>query len=181
MRLRKWASLVFFLSSYAPLAVIILLKDLDTSWRPKHVAILVVVCTIAIVSVALLWLGMRSIRQGSGVTVRSIATKSGELVNYTIPYMISFFGFDLGDRYAVTAFLFFLALMYWLTVCTHNVFINPVLALMGWSLYEVTFEENGGEHQATFLAKQEFRKGDVVLVQYVARFFYVVTDVKPEV
>jgi hypothetical protein len=181
MKVRVWTSIIFFLSSYAPLAPIILFKDYDfTKHAFRNPTAVAIVVSIALAASGLLFVAMRQIRQGVLVTVRNVSNKSGELVNYTIPYMISFFGFDLSDANAIFAFMFFLALMYVLTVRTQNIFINPLLALRGWALYDVTYQQGTGDHQATFLAKTEFRVGDDILVQRVARFFYVVTAINPE-
>lgn len=181
MKVRRWTSITFFLSSYAPLAPIILFRDYnfrDHAFR-NPTAVTIVACIAALASI-FLFIAMRQIRHGVQVNVRAVANKSGELVNYTIPYMISFFGFELSDANAIFAFLFFLALMYVLTVQTQNIFINPLLAVRGWALYDVTYRTTAGEHQATFLARSEFRVGDDVLIQRVARFFYVVTAINPE-
>jgi hypothetical protein len=182
MNPRRWTSVVFFLSSYAPLAPIIIFKDYDRRYhRIAHPIGVAIVAAIAVISVILLFLAMRSIREGVVVDVRSVSNKSGELVNYTIPYMISFFGFDLGDGNAVFAFVFFLLLMYVLTVRTQNVFINPMLALRGWSLYDVTFADGKIDRQGTFLTREELRPGHSATIQRVARFFYIVTSTNPEV
>jgi hypothetical protein len=181
MKLRVWTSLVFFLSSYAPLAPIIIFKDYDLKTHTfRNPTAVVIVASIAVVAGALLFVAMGRIRHGVLVRVNAVSNKSGELVNYTIPYMISFFGFDLSDANAIFAFLFFLGLMYVLTVRTQNIFINPLLAVCGWALYEVTYGPAAAERQATFLSRTEFRIGDDVLIQRVARFFYVVTAINPE-
>jgi hypothetical protein len=182
MNPRGWTSIVFFLSSYAPLAPIIIFKDYDRQAHHfAHRVSVEIVAAIAVLSIILLFLAMRSIRAGVVVGVHSVSNKSGELVNYTIPYMISFFGFDLGDANAVFAFVFFLLLMYILTVRTQNVFINPMLALRGWCLYDVTFADGKIDRQGTFLTRDELRPGHSATIQRVARFFYIVTSTNPEV
>lgn len=182
MEARGFTSAIFFLSSYAPLAPIIIFKDLNlTTWRFAHPRGVAVVFLLALLSVIFLFLVMNKVRQGVDVKVLSVSSKSGELVNYTIPYMISFFAFDLGDWNAIFAFLFFLLLMYVLTLRTQNIFINPVLALAGWSLYDVAFRDGTAERQGAFLARHELHRDDTAVIQRVARFFYIVTATNPEV
>lgn len=95
--------------------------------------------------------------------------------------MISFFGFDLGDLRASSAFGIFMILMFILTIRTQNIFINPLLALIGYGLYDVEYMAENQCRHATFLSKHEFFNGDSCLVRDVSRFLYVVTKVNPEV
>jgi hypothetical protein len=179
MQTRRLVSVVFFLSSYAPLAPIIIFKDVDLHTRTfRHPHAVEIVAALAVLSIAVLLMAMHAVVEGAEVCVQSVNNQSGELVNYTIPYMISFFAFDLGNWNDIFAFLFFLALMYVLTLRTQNVLINPVLALFGWSLYEVTFMDVKTERQGTFLARVELHKGQEAVVQRIARFFYIVTGTK---
>jgi hypothetical protein len=179
MRAKPVVSVVFFLSSYAPLAPIIIFKDYDLgAGRLKHPTGVWIVSALALLSIVVLFLAMRSVSHGIDVRVQSVSHKSGELVNYTIPYMISFFAFDLGNWNDIFAFVFFLSLMYVLTLRTQNIFINPLLALWGWSLYDVTFLDVRTERQGTFLARVELHSADIAVVQRVARFFYIVTSTK---
>lgn len=182
MKTRPLASAIFFLSSYAPLAAIIAVKDFDfAAGRLKHPYGVLVVVALAVLSAGVLYAAVRQIRAGVEVTVRSVSNKSGELVNYTIPYMISFFAFDLGNWNEVVAFLAFLALMYVLTVRTQNIFINPLLAILGYSLYDVAFRDGDVDRQGALLAREELHAGDRAVLQRVARFFYIVTAINPEV
>jgi hypothetical protein len=182
MKTRIWAAVLIFISSYSPLAIIIFIKDFRTdSFTLVHPYASLGILLLAFTSVGLLYLSMLSIRQGDPVKVVRVSNQSGELVNYAIPYMITFFEFDLGDIRSVAAFGVFMLLMFWLTVRTQNIFINPILSLRGYGLYDVEYEENGKEKQATFLAKDEFWRGDTCLIRGVSRFLFVVTRVNPTV
>lgn len=179
MKPRTWAAVVMFVSSYSPLALILAIKDYDAKARSlQNPRTCVGILLLSAASVLLLWLAMQSIRLGCPVTIKRISNRSGELVNYTIPYMISFFGFSLGNWQDLVSFAVFMVLMCFLTIRTQSIFINPLLALMGYGLYDIEFDENGRSKQGIFLCRDELRIGDECLVQRLTPFQYCVTEIK---
>jgi hypothetical protein len=181
MKLRIWAAIIIFISSYSPLALILLIKDLDkVTWTLRNPIIAISILAIAAISVFVLSITTRVIRQGDVVTLTRVSSKSGELVNYTIPYMISFFGFDLGDWRELSAFIVFMLLMCMLTIRTQNIFINPILALQGYGLYDVEFKEGAEIKQAIFLSRNELHSGENCLIRRLSYFLYFVTETNPK-
>lgn len=181
MKLRLWAALAIFISSYSPLAVILLIKDLDEkTFIPQHPWVAGSLLAVALISVPVVLIAASSVKHGNSVTVVRVSNQSGELVNYSIPYMISFFEFSLGEWKALISFGLFLALMFVLTVRTQNIFINPILALVGYGLYDVEFTSAGVTQQATFLARRSLFAGDIARVRQLSRFLYLVTSPRPE-
>ena len=67
--------------------------------------------------------------------------------------MISFVVSDMGNLKLLISFAFFMFILYLLTMKTHNIFINPVLLLMGYGIYNVHYERNGNECEDLFLGK----------------------------
>lgn len=172
---RTWVSAVIFLSAYSPLALVLFIKDIDC----KHVSLehpmaAWLVLALGIVSVAILLLTMKGLDQGLNVTIKKVRLKSSDLVNYTIPYMISFFGFDLSSTKEIMVFALFMVLMCYLTIQTQNVFINPILALMGYGLYEVTYEERSKIRESIFLSRVDLNEGDRFEAQKLTRFLFLV-------
>ena len=135
LELRRGTSILFFVSSYSPLALIILLMDINPDFAFKspgswllHPTASVGALIIGVMSVFILLITVKQIGGGDNIKIIRVANQSGELVNYSIPYMISFFGFDLGNLSSVAAFLFFLVLMYVLTGRTTNCTKEAVIA-----------------------------------------------------
>jgi len=96
--------------------------------------------------------------------------------------MISFFVMDLGNKQMLYSFLFFMLIMYWLTLKTHNIFVNPILAVLGYNLYKVTYERNNFEYEDTFIVKGErLLSGDICRVAELSEQLYLVTDRNLEV
>jgi hypothetical protein len=177
---RSWISVVIFLSSYSPLAAVLFLRDLDCDFRVVHPAAAWTLLTVGLLSVALLFIVMRGLNQGFNVTVTKVNLRSSDLVNYTIPYMVSFFGFNLSDTKDLVVFGLFLILMCYLTIRTQNVFINPILALRGYGLYEVEYEERHKVKQSIFLSKIELDVGGRIEIQKLTRFLSLVITTENE-
>jgi hypothetical protein len=176
MDTRLFTSIVIFVSSYSPLAIILLIKDFNTAthWF-DHPRTCVIALIVAVVSVLVLIIVVAMLRGGGfPVTVRRISNRSNELVNYTIPYMISFFAFNLGSWQDLASFGWFMALMCFLTIRTQSLFINPILAFMGFGLYDVEYEENAVSKQGIFLSRRELTIGQQCQIARVSYFLYFV-------
>jgi hypothetical protein len=178
MKTRLFISITIFVSSYSPLAVILLVKDfnLTKQWFDHPLTCLVVVI-VALASLVVLLIVLKLVITGGfSVTVQRVSNRSNELVNYTIPYMISFFGFNLGSWQDLASFGWFMALMCFLTIRTQSLFISPVLALMGFGLYDVEYKEGDTTKQGIFLSRRELQIGKSCQIKKASYFLYFVTD-----
>ncbi len=179
MKLRFLAALLMFLSSYSPLALIVVIKDLDSkTGLPQHpiasLAILIVALGVCLIT----HIAVKRIKSGVPVVVSKISNKSSDLFTYTIPYMISFYNFNLGDWKTLLSLTIFMLLMFALAYRTQNVFINPVLALSGYGLYDCQFDENGKAKQGLFLSKHDFQLGDTCVIEQLSNFLFFVSSVQ---
>ena len=184
MKLRFVSSLLIFMSAYSPLSIIFLIQDFDFAKKEvMHPEIVWPILGLSVLSCVLLWMAVRYLKGSSPpITVKSVSNRSGELINYSIPYMISFFVMDLGNLKLLLSFGFFMFIMYWLTMKTHNIFINPVLAVMGYNIYDVHYERNGNECEDFFLVKgPRLRKNERCRIVEISEQLYVVTERNPEV
>lgn len=109
MKLRLLSSLLIFLSVYSPLSIIFLIQDFDMEKKElMHAAIVWSIIGVSIISCVLVWSAVRYLKVSSPpITVKSVSNQSGELINYSIPYMISFFVMDLGNLKLLLSFGFF--------------------------------------------------------------------------
>lgn len=179
MQLHFLSALAIFISGYAPLGLILVIKDLNenTAWfehpaRAAAIAVLFVVCALITLSAA------RNIKQGVQVKVNRVSNKSADMFTYTIPYMMSFYKFDLGDWKLLVCLFIFLALLFVLSYRTQNVFVNPVLALAGYGLYDCQFKEGTQEKQGLLLSKDHFQVGDYCAIKRLSNLMYFVTQVE---
>lgn len=111
------------------------------------------------------------------MTILKVANKSGDMFTYTIPYMISFFNFNLGDWKTLLSLFVFMALMFGLAYRTQNMFINPVLALAGYGLYDCQFRDGPKENQGLIISKLPPEAGDTCVVERLSYFLYFATTV----
>lgn len=181
MQLQFFSALSIFISGYAPLGLILIVKDLnERTYFPEHpirVAVIlgvILFCTLMAISAA------KNIKQGVPVKITKVSNKSGDMFTYTIPYMASFYNFNLGGWKVLLCLFIFLSLMFILSYRTQNVFVNPVLALAGYGLYDCQFKEGEQEKQGLFLSKSHFQIGDYCSIKRLSNLMYFVTHVQPK-
>lgn len=176
MNVNTFAAICIFTSAYSPLALIFTIKDYDfVNKKFNHPSSLITIWAITGLTLLLLYIVIKNIRGGHRVKIKDIEERSNELVNYTIPYMISFYGFDLGKYADILSFIAFMGLMGILTINTQSIFMNPILAIWKYGLYNVQFEENGRLKHGIILTKKELVIDESVEIQKISRFLYLVT------
>ena len=181
MKLRFLSSLLMFVSSYFPLALIFIIKDLDdATFLPKHPITAAMIAILVLIACGTALRAVRSIESGILVTITKVSNKSGDMFTYTIPYMISFYNFNLGDWKTLLSLFVFMSLMFALSYRTQNVFINPLLALAGYGLYDCQFKGSNREVQGFVISRHEFQLGDACVVEQLSNFLYFVSSVQPK-
>jgi hypothetical protein len=176
LRLHPWASLLLFLSAYAPLLLILVIKDYDPQqfhWLPQHPLFSTVILLIAIGSCIGILHAVRDIQSGLAVEVTKASNKSGEMFGYTIPYMLSFLRIDLGDWQTLLSLFIFLAMLFVVAYRTQTVFVNPVLALAGYMLIDCTFKRGATETQALVITKVPLKIGECYVIERMSHYLYI--------
>ncbi len=184
MKLRPLSSVLIFISAYSPLSIIFVIQDIDLENKSlKHPEVLWPIIGVSVLSCIIVWAAVSLIKNANPpVTIKQVSNRSGELINYSIPYMISFFVMDLGDTKLLLSFGFFMVIMFWMTLKTHNIFINPILACMGYNLYDVRYERDNKEYEDFFIIKGErLTSGERCRIVEVSEQLYLVTDRNPKV
>ena len=110
------------------------------------------------------------------VKVKGIKSRSVDLINYTIPYIFSFFGFDLSKTADVVSLTIFLLLMLLMTIKSKSVFMNPILLLAGYSLYDLEYEFDGKTNFTIVISNHDMRIGEVYYIRSLTRFLYFATE-----
>lgn len=177
MKPRLWTAVLMFISSYSPLLFILSARDFNFEKYQFNNPIVVGVCVVmAVVSFLLLKLVTRQFKGGIQVTVEKVENRSVELLNYTIPYLISFLPLKIGQPQELLAFGMFMLMMFWLTYKTDNLYINPVLTLIGYRLLRLTFKEQAEgsrELSVNVLAKQDLGGGEIIFVEKITTYLYI--------
>lgn len=168
-----------FVSAYAPLLIILIIKDYDSkplSLIPRHPLLCLGFLVVAVLScIGVLW-SVTQIRSGLSVEVTKAANKSGEMFGYTIPYMLSFMRIDLGDWQTLLSLFIFLGMMFVVAYRTQTVFVNPVLALAGYMLIDCTFKRGVVETQAMVITRTPIKIGDTYILERLSYYLYAVAQ-----
>jgi len=181
MKLRFVPALLVFVSSYFPLGIILIIKDFDVrGFRLLHPILAVSIAAIMITACFLVILTAHAIKTGIPIRIKRVANKSGEMFGYTLPYIISFYNFNLGDVKVILCLLIFMSLMFTLSYKTQNMMVNPILALAGYGFFDCQFQDAGRDLEGQFISKSSFRAGDTCVVERLSDFLYFVAKVIPK-
>jgi len=130
---------LLFISSYFPLSVIfsILLWEKHLFW-----AVLILLIGLSgLVILLLYFLLIVPRRTRSHETVTSLERHDGDVLSYVASYLVPFVSLDLTGTqiWAVLVFLVVLLIIY---VNSNMIYINPMLNILGYHLYEITIDHN---------------------------------------
>lgn len=181
MKPKLFTAILLFISAYSPLFIILAVKDFDFSSTHafNHPITVAIMLLLTLASITLLFITIAKIERGNMlVKVQSVQNRSADLINYTIPYILSFFGFDLSKWADIISLTIFLLIMMLLTIKSKSVFLNPILALRGYGLYDLEYQFNGQQYSVIALCREELRPGDICFVRSLTRFLYFVTEKK---
>ena len=130
---------LLFISSYFPLTVIfgILL------WE-KHLLLASIILLIGLSGLVILFLYFILIaprRAKSHETITELDRHDGDVLSYVASYLVPFVSLDLtgAQLWAVIVFLAVLLIIY---VNSNMIYINPMLNILGYHLYEVKIAQN---------------------------------------
>ena len=175
LRLRLWASLLLFLSAYSPLALILVVNNIDLSQRffIKSPAFSAALLAIAVSSVVFTLLSVKNVSAGLPVTVTRAVNKSGDMFSYTIPYVLSFVRVDFSDWRIIFSLVVFLGVLFIMSYRTQSVFINPVLAIAGYLLIDCAFKRGDRELHALVITRQPIDAGDTIRLERLSHYLYI--------
>ncbi|AYC17470.1 hypothetical protein DZA65_00556 [Dickeya dianthicola] len=175
LRLRPLVSVLLFLSAYAPLMIIIIIKDIDTSeyWLFRTPTLSCVLFLIAVSSSIITLQVVKSVDEGLPTTITKAANKSGDMFGYTIPYMLSFMKVDLSDWQTALGLSVFLCVLFIMAYRTQTVFINPILAISGYMLIDCTFKRGNEEIQAMVITRRPISIGDSCQLERLSHYLYI--------
>jgi hypothetical protein len=159
--------------------LILAVKDFDfkETYRLQHPLAVYIMLGLSILSVVILFLILKLIKRGNmPVKIKSVRNRSIDLINYTIPYILSFFGFDLSKWEDVISLAIFMTIMLVLTITSRFLFLNPILAFAGYGLYDIDYEFNGETKTISVLSKIELKTGEQVYIKSLTRFLYLIKE-----
>lgn len=159
MQFRIAPALIIFIGSYLPLSIILLAQNFDFSalrrapcWPPglmpcevplqnPEMAIGFFTFTLACFGVTLYVL--RSVQPQQDITIIEADYVPTDLMNYTLPYVVSFVSIEYHETGKFIGFLIFLGWMFWISYKSGQIILNPLLIALGWRLYSTSYHFMG--------------------------------------
>lgn len=154
---RLWFELVIFMTAYYPLFLILLI--LDTDQRPAGIEIgpLVWGYTISGWALTLFFLSSCSVlisskimrinltyqEGGTPINIKSVKQLRGDILIYTLPFLIGLFAFDYKQWQSITALIVFLSFMFAFVKADRVSLLNPMFLLLGIRLYQISYIQVG--------------------------------------
>jgi hypothetical protein len=151
--------LVLFLSSYAPLDLILAIR-LYHEYRTASLVLL----AIAVVSAAALFVCVRfSLKLSSHPLLAAEArSKDGDTMSYIVTYILPFLDAPSGDVSKALSLMILLAVIGILYVNSNMIYTNPLLNLVGYHVFEV--ETDTGKVSMLVTKRQYVARGSAMSV-----------------
>lgn len=161
MQFRPLTAAIVFLGSYLPLGLILLAQNVDYSktgngfcWdlnapncnlplQNPATALLLFLIPVACFLMTLILL--RLVKPGKDINIIDAKYIPADLMNYTLPYVVSFMSIDYQDIGKFIGLAVFLVWMFWISHKSGQIILNPVLIVLGWRLYEINYSYPGAQ------------------------------------
>lgn len=193
-RLHRGVQFSLFATSYTPLFVLIILRQLfqngnkltNASTTGEFVTIIAADFLLSLMLITLICMGMfglvaslknlnvRAKQNGVRVSITNVQNRSGEAISYIGTYIIPFLFQDYSGWYEVLSVLFLLYVIYRIYIHSSLLLINPLLNLR-YSLFEIGFieEQNGRQRTGMMITRNRFlQEGDSLLIYPLGQKLY---------
>lgn len=185
MRLRFYAAVILFLGSYLPLSVILLVQNFRYElWGSKFcieltspdcaIPLRQPIISLSFVLICFLCflftlITLRAIKVRQKIDITEVKHIPADLMNYVLPYIVSFMGLDYGDIGKFIGFTVFLLWIFIITYKSDRIIMNPVLTVFGWKLFEVKYNFPGGQSIFTSIAlsNKEINTNDTYRIHHI--------------
>jgi hypothetical protein len=170
-------SILLFISSFSPLFLIFAVRDINFNkcWF-KHPLLMLILLFFVVISIILLFVIFGIMKGGDIIMISSIENRSPDIINYTIPYLLAFINTDLNSLPDIISVCIFLVVLMVLTITSKSVFINPVLAMAGYGLYDIHYIYNNNDMTKTVLCKGELLVNNRYYIKTLTPFLSLIGD-----
>lgn len=152
-----WVEAIIFLSAYYPLFLILLIRDITDktsglnfgplSWGVQvswYALVLFLISSLASLIVAPLIRSLLTHQEGgTAIKIHEVSQVRGDMLNYTLPFLIGLFAFNYESIQTIISLLVFLIFIFSFVHKEQISLLNPMFLLMGIRLYKVTYKEVG--------------------------------------
>lgn len=163
MKLRIYAAALLFVGSYFPLSLILLAQDINYSALSDATSIVALewecrtilknpnfsipIATFSFVCFVLTIIVLRLVTPKTPIKLTDAKHVPADLMNYTLPYVVSFMSFDYQETGKFVGILIFLGWMFLISHRSGQVILNPLLIVFGWRHYELKYVFSGDDRE----------------------------------
>ena len=150
--------MLLFFSSYFPLFLIMGILFASKNW----ILALAVVC-LGLLTLLELWRYLhdrRRSQQHSFTKILEYSRRDREAMSYIASYVVPFASFSLDVISQALALAVFVIVLLILYVNSNMIYINPMLNLVGYHLYEIEIEHSNHTHY--YLARKRLARGETI-------------------
>lgn len=161
--LKKVAQFVLFVTSYMPLFILIILRQISENYSYFHWGglncdaiilciqkfglsiILLLISLIGVLGCKLLFENLKELSpNGENVTISKIDNKNSESIGYIATYIVPFLFQSFNGWYELVALSFLLVIIYRIYINSNLILINPILSFK-YSLFEIEYKQQNGK------------------------------------
>lgn len=191
-QLRQGALFTLFTTSYIPLFVIVIAKQLKEGWiylswggwnrdaltcfviHFGMTAILTAVSIVSIIGMIVLMHNLKTnLKNGQITRITKISNRNSEAIGYIATYIVPFFASDFSSLFECGIFVIVMVLIYTIYINSNMILINPILSLW-YSLLEVEYKIVGDSseevHDALIITNTKNIKENVNYQMYPIGF-----------
>jgi hypothetical protein len=149
---------MLFLSSYFPLILIISILLL-----PKQLVLAIILFTVSFIGVVITGLYLLIARRTLAVTQEKLTDfekRDTDVIGYIVGYLLPFITLPFDDVYHLAALFVFLTVLLIVYINSNLIYINPMLNMLGFHLYEVDLEHSVISHY--YIARHRLIRGEMI-------------------
>lgn len=182
--LHSIAQFVLFVSSYAPLFILIIVRQVSENakfiywggfnWANWLVfsakfglsSLLFIVTFLSLIGYRLSIKNIEAdAKNGHPVIVTDVKNKSSEAIGYIATYLIPFLFQSFDGWYEPISVLFLMVIIYRIYINSSLILVNPLLSFR-FGIYEIEFDENGRSRNGFIISRDKYLKEDSSIKLY---------------
>jgi hypothetical protein len=167
VELRLIPAAIIFIGSYLPLSMILLSQDIKYEMMRLDLCPTIITnfnsCaiplsnpilsfgffTLCFLCLILTIITLKIKTPTQQITIKETKHIPTDLMNYVLPYIVSFMSIQYSETSKFVGFLIFLSWLFWLSYKSGQIILNPILIALGWKLYEIKFSFIGSTNELT--------------------------------
>lgn len=137
--MRGYIKLLLFLSSYVPLIIIFSIRVVKNY---RYFTISGIIISIILTIILLRVVKATAQLPIEPISLSSVNYKSSDLLAYMFSYVFPFLELDLGSYIDSIIILFIFVILAVIYINSNMIYINPMLSVFGYKIYEIISETN---------------------------------------